>query len=544
MIHVGKDDSIMDIVLKMNHCPDKELVLEFDFWHPILHNYLSLKILKNKAEPKKLIITTSDVSSKKIGKKLGIKYTIIKDPKFIEEESILKHNFTFLEYLKYELRNYYNQLKGNIKQNKQVNSLMKYRYSVYNDSFGVSIFIGWFIISLLLFIFIFYFAVNKTYVYISPDIKIETRSSNFIFKTAEDESIFDWESVIRLTKYSETMRLEKEFSTTGIADKSTKKANGTITLYNKLEEKIDLKANTRVRREDGVEYIITSRVSLPAAINSDTGTIEPSSITTNIIANNYDASGRFVWERWNTVEGTLLILPGLEDELKSKIYAKTLWEIEGGSNNYERTLLEQDIEKAQDILETQLKNEVIRKAKAAIEENNSINNTQLDILGVNNAIEYSDAEIQLPVWIQPWDQIENFRLSGNISVDLYLYDKQLVINKLKKTVNDGILDWVEELIMIDKDSLRVSNVIYSLSSSVEIKATSEVEILLRHNFLNPEDVFVQKLKDKIIGLGTREAETILRNTEKIEDARVLNRPFFISKIVNIPANIIFKIDEN
>gem|GEM_PF-6116884 len=31
MIHVGKDDSIMDIVLKMNHCPDKELVLEFDF---------------------------------------------------------------------------------------------------------------------------------------------------------------------------------------------------------------------------------------------------------------------------------------------------------------------------------------------------------------------------------------------------------------------------------------------------------------------------------------------------------------------------------
>jgi hypothetical protein len=52
--------------------------------------------------------------------------------------------------------------------------------------------------------------------------------------------------------------------------------------------------------------------------------------------------------------------------------------------------------------------------------------------------------------------------------------------------------------MIDKDSLRVSNLIYSLSNSIEIKATSEVEVLLRHNFLNPEDVFVQSLKDKII----------------------------------------------
>jgi len=544
MIHVGKDDSIMDIVLKMNHSSDKEIVLEFDFWHPVLHNHLSLKILKNKAEPRKLIITTSDVSSKKIGKKLGIKYTIIKDPKFIEEESILKHNFTFLEYLKYELKNYYGQLKWNIKQNKQVNSLMKYRYSVYNDSFGVSIFIGGFILSLLLFIFIFYFAVNKTYVYISPDIKIETKSANFIFKTAQDESIFDGENIIRLTKYSENIFLEKEFSTTGIAENSTKKSSWTITLYNNLEEKVDLKGNTRVRREDGVEYIITWRISLAAATLDETWKTQPSTLTANIIANNYDASGRFVWERWNTTSDTLLILPGLPDELRSKIYAKTLWEIEGGENSYERTLLGQDIEKAQEILVTQLQNEVIQKAKTIINQNNDLNNTQLDILWVNNAIEYSDAQITLPVWISPGDQVETFSLSGNISVDLYLYDKQLVINKLKKTVNDWILEWIEELIIIDKDSLRVSNVIYSLDNSVEIKATSEVEILLRHNFLNPEDVFVQKLKDKIIWLNTREAETILRNTEKIEDARVQNRPFFISKVVNIPANIIFKIEQN
>jgi hypothetical protein len=60
----------MDIVLKINNCEEKEVILQFSFGHPILHNHLSLKILKNKTEPKKLIIVTSDVSSKKIGKKL------------------------------------------------------------------------------------------------------------------------------------------------------------------------------------------------------------------------------------------------------------------------------------------------------------------------------------------------------------------------------------------------------------------------------------------------------------------------------------------
>ena len=86
--------------------------------------------------------------------------------------------------------------------------------------------------------------------------------------------------------------------------------------------------------------------------------------------------------------------------------------------------------------------------------------------------------------------------------------------------------------------------IYSLQDSIEIKATSEVEILLRHNFLNPNDTFVQQLKDKIIGINKKEAETLLRNTERIEDVRIENRPFFLQQVSNIPSNIIFRIDDN
>ena len=49
MIKILAQDTIVDVVNKINNCEDKEIILEFPFSHPILHNYMSLKILKSKA---------------------------------------------------------------------------------------------------------------------------------------------------------------------------------------------------------------------------------------------------------------------------------------------------------------------------------------------------------------------------------------------------------------------------------------------------------------------------------------------------------------
>ncbi|MDR0772450.1 MAG: hypothetical protein LBF15_05540 [Candidatus Peribacteria bacterium] len=66
MIKINKTDSIVDIIIKIKHNKEKEIVLEFPFGHPILHNYTSLKILKTKAEKRELIIVTNDQTAKKI----------------------------------------------------------------------------------------------------------------------------------------------------------------------------------------------------------------------------------------------------------------------------------------------------------------------------------------------------------------------------------------------------------------------------------------------------------------------------------------------
>lgn len=543
MIPISKNDSIMDIVLKINHCEDKEVILQFSFGHPILHNHLSLKILKNKTEPKKLIIVTSDVSSKKIGKKLGIEYSIIKDPKFIEQQDILKHNFTFTQYLKYELNNYYKEFQSLIKQNKQVHSLMKYKYKAYNDKVGIGIFIVSFIFSIFLLLFIFYFAVNKTYVRITPEIKIETRWANFIFSQREQDSVFSGDNTIPISTYTSTITLTKDFSTTGIDNASTQKASGEIIVFNQLLEGIDLKNNTRVRREDGVEYTIDASISLPAATQDINGAIIPSQTTANITAKNYDAIWQFIWKRWNSTGSISFIIPGLPEELRSKIYAKTETDMSGGSNDYKTILTQEDIDKATEILTSQLKSEVTIQAKRSIRETNLNNNSSIDILDVSDAISYGEALIQIPDNIQAWNIQTTLTLTGTISARFYLFDKQQVINKLKKTINDSLLSDVEELIRIDKDSLRVSHIISSQDDPIEIKATSEVAILLQHNFVNPDDSFVQQLKYTIMWMEPQQAEWVLRNNEKIQDVEVYNRPFFIKKIPSIPSNIIFQLEE-
>lgn len=84
MIKVNKTDSIIDIIQKIQKEKKDEIIMDFPFWHPILHNYLSLKILRNKSWSKPLTIITKDLTSRKIWKKLWINFSIITDDKFLE----------------------------------------------------------------------------------------------------------------------------------------------------------------------------------------------------------------------------------------------------------------------------------------------------------------------------------------------------------------------------------------------------------------------------------------------------------------------------
>jgi len=121
MIKISKNDNIFDVLYKIQkhkNSNKNKIILEFPFWHPILHNYLSLKNIVDKFPNKKIIIITTDLSSKKIGKKLWIKYSFIKNIDFIENKdknnNLIKFNYTFFEYFKYEVNKFINFIQKKI----------------------------------------------------------------------------------------------------------------------------------------------------------------------------------------------------------------------------------------------------------------------------------------------------------------------------------------------------------------------------------------------------------------------------------------------
>ena len=156
MIKVKIDDTIIDIIDKIEDQKTQEVILDFPLGHPILHNYISLKILKSKVWEKKLIIATRDRIWKNIWKRLGIEYSIIKDNNFLEEDSkgeLMNHNFTFWEYFKFQIHSYLQEIKNTLDTNKKLNSLWKYS-RIYHEKTSVHIFLWALLLSVIIFLFI------------------------------------------------------------------------------------------------------------------------------------------------------------------------------------------------------------------------------------------------------------------------------------------------------------------------------------------------------------------------------------------------------
>ena len=544
MIKISKKDNIVDIVQKIDDYKEKDIILDFPTWHPILHNQLSLKIIKNKAWKRNLIILTSDLTSRKIWKSLWIKYSVIKDKKFIEEwnknPDLMKYNFTFFEYFSFEVKHLYKNILSSLARNKNINSINKY-YNKYNKAYNMSWFLWWLAISLILLIFIFYFAVNKTYIYVTPEIIVKSRARNFVFKEKISDIITD-NDISYINKISKNVYLEKKFSTTWVDLESLKKSKWTAIFFNETEEEQQILEWTTVRTAEWLLFTTLSWAIIPAGSKDNFWNIIPWNTEVDIESNIYDINGKFMWERWNIEKDTKLIIPWIKEYI-DEIYLIVQEDLKWWKDTHKKILSEVDISNAQSIMEEKLKSTAIKELSKLVKDKNNVNKTDIEIFGIDNMITYSDTEINTRPGTSTGSKVDTFTLNGNVTASTYTYDKANIINRLKNVIRDSILEWTEKIIYIDTDSLRISNVIYKRDDPLEIKATAEIEVLISHDFLWQNNNYVEKLKNTIKWLEKKEAFTLLLNDPKISNVEIKVRPFFIKKISNINENIIFKVVE-
>jgi len=521
----------------------EEIILDFPLWHPILHNYISLKIIKSKAKNKKLIIATSDKLGKKIGKQIGIKYSTVKSKKFLKEassKSILGHNYTFLEYLKYQLKSYKSEFFNSVQNHKKFHSIWKYSRASY-EKVWVSFFLLWLVVSVSLFWFIYYFAISKSYIEIKPEIIIKKEAYNFVFAEEIPETVLWNNRYVKINPVTKILYSSDTYAATEILQNNNI-STWEIEIYNKLKEKQTLIPNTRFITEEWIVFRTESWVSIPGSVMDNFWNITPWTATVKVKSDNKDESWKFIWERWNIKEWLTLTLPGLSPDLREEIYWKSLNDFTGWNNNYQKVISQEDINRAKEIFTKKIQDEVLISIKNDILTRNKENNTSIDILPWADSIQYSSININIEPWVSEWDVRDNFKLEWNITAQIYTYNKEVVLQKLKALFNEKRLEWVETIWYFDENSLRMSEVINKENRPFSIKSTFEMEAVFFHDFLHEKNSFTESLKQQIRWMPKQEAESYLLNNPKISNVNIRLRPFFAKNISNIYNNIIFEVE--
>lgn len=533
MIKINKNDSIVDIILKIKNCQDKEISLEFPFWHPILHNYTSLKILKTKADKKELIIFTNDKTAKRIWKKLGIKYNLIVKPDIPESD------YTFREYFLYTIKNYIQEIKTFFNTKARENTFAKYQ-KIYK-SWKIWFFTFFLVLSILLLVFIFYFAVNKTYIIVSPEVEIRQKWRNFTFEQMWNDSITLNSSVIKLKEVQKNTSLSTKILASWIDENESKRATWRVKIQNFTSEDVYLVKNTRMTTKSGIVFLLDSDVKIPASTkveNSEDAT--PGEIDVSVTARIDDLSWKITWVRWNIKSGEIMTFPWLKEN-KDKIYATSIIDFSGWTNSSKRILTKKDLENAKTILKWKLEEAWINEIKAELEAENKVNNTKYEIFWIEWWITYTDFKYYGIENLKEWMELEEFEISGSLTTKVYAYNKEVVMNKLRNVIKEWVLENVESIFNIDENSLSIVNVIWKEENPFRVKATAQVDVSYIQNFLSDTNNYVEKLKSQIAWLSKEEAEKILLNTWKISNVNIEVRPFFINNISKIVDNIKFEI---
>lgn len=544
MIQVQNNDTIIDIAEQIEKQGSGNVIVSFPVGHPLVHNNIALKILKSKVGNRDLTIISHDRIWKKIWKKLWINFSHVGNKNFLEKSSqntLMKYNFSIWEYIVFQVKNYKQELKNFFSKNKQLKYLQK-NNKKYQQVLPLHLVFISLLVSLWVFVFIYYFAISKTYVYITPEITVKKEALNFIFQENTENSILWWNKKIKISREFLWFKSEEIFWSTDFDVNDSELSRWTIIIYNELPEEQKLIKNTRFHTKRGLEFIIEEWVSIPAWIIDNFWNISPWSIETSIVAQKKDIYNNVIWKRGNIPKDTPLSIPGLPDEVRQSVYGETTEDFTWGASNYKKKIGIDDIENAKNIFTEKIKIQAYNKIQEQIREKNTLNNTNLKILWWSDSIQYSNIEI-FAKDISAWDIRDTFPISWSVDISIYVFNASVVVAKLKTIIAEKTLLWIEKISSIDESSLRFSQMIYSQTKPFELKWTYEVDYFVLHDFDNEDSSYIRNMIVKIQWLNKDEALKVLINDPRISKAEIKVRPFFVQTISNIYNNIVIKIDE-
>lgn len=305
-IQLSQHDNLLDVMEKVSLFPDSIVTIETESC-PAISNFLSFRLLLSRFPDRKFQLVTSDEKIRKIAESLGVRvFSKNGDLEFesaYAEKNLLKHNFTFFEYLGYEVRKFVSYLVFRFQKRQNVYRGRK----TARDSSALLLVLG-LVISLSLLTFIFYFAVSRTFVYISPELSVRTTSRNLVFTERQETTILDTRNVVLVRPVEYEASMEYSFNVSTYDTGSVKSAHGKVDFYNELNVEQVFRPNTRLSTDDGIVFRTTEWLRIPPT-KTFSGETVIGTVEADVYADTYDSDGDLIGVRGNIAEGTLLTVP-------------------------------------------------------------------------------------------------------------------------------------------------------------------------------------------------------------------------------------------
>lgn len=447
------------------------------------------------------------------------------------KKNILSHNFTMWEYFLYEMRRWVQYLRFLFTRKRAATPL----YKIKKWSPNMFLIVSGLIMSLSLLLFIFYFAVSKTYVSVLPQTTVRPVSANMIFSLASG-SLLESKNTVRMKKVTLLVEEKMPFNLDTIDPNSATSAIGRVTLYNELTTEQALKPFTRFITEDGVVFRTESWVNVPPArkVNDIT---EIGSVEAILKADPNDESGKMIGERGNVPTGTYLSIPGLKFN-RDKVYGKAKENFVWWGPARIHLVTEGEIQKFEWILKEQLSRSARTKLQEWLDEQNKNSGESFTLLS-GDSVSFTGIAISISSWQKIGDLANEVEMKWSLAVTALVYDKSTVIEYLTNLFHERLLRGTDKELAIHPDTLRMTNVISRAEDGSSIKATMEMNTTITYDLENASNELTRRMKITIAGLTKKEAIDRLINEGHVREVEIHFSPFWLTRVSSNLDNIEF-----
>jgi hypothetical protein len=311
--------------------------------------------------------------------------------------------------------------------------------------------------------------------------------------------------------FRQTKNTTQPFPASGHDDVSYK-ATGKIVIYNAYNsDPQQLVATTRFETPDGKIFRLTSAVTVPGAQVKDSK-ITPSSVTASIVA---DKAG----PGYNVDPMAKLTIPGFKGTPRYEgFYGSIVEPTTGGAIGGKAVPTEEDIKNATVKVQELLKSSVSSKLLTDLPESFKILDPASEVtFGKVTTNKVTDDKGNFSVFGEA-----QFKAIGFREDDL----KVMLLGIVRKTYPNKSFKELD---------LRYDNIEVDFDKG-------ELTFTLKANGLLWESFSADEFKGKIVGMGAKDAESILKELRDFTDARISLRPFWLTRIPDNPNRIDVVVD--